>query len=446
MKKYILFAAALALCLPLKGEQYLSLKACEEAALKNAPQLRALASAADAAQLAYDSIKSTMYPTINLEAGGSYTTEVPELEFDLPGFSKKMEFGDNWGYSAGPVLHYTIFDYGARSDQHKSAKLMYESKQQDYEWGKKQVLLSARTAYFKVQQDLERMYLLTSQLEVAGKQLRDVKSAFNAGAKSELDVTMANKQVLSVLSQISAMRAATAADLRSLFEVTLDNFGIDPAYPIDYRIKPTDAIKEGSAALRTDNVDDSLQYFAVYNYFSFDESSPTLLSADRLAEYYEKIASSYTSALWPKITFKAGAYWEYPNGPVIEDVFLGRGSLSLVMPLFEGGRTRSQAKEQRAFAATAQAQKEVTYHNIKTMFDSAKDRLYSIGIERDLAGKIIKDAAKTSDLTYSSYKAGAVTFLEVDNANFRLTESQINLVDLKIENLTRLAVIASLGK
>lgn len=80
------------------------------------------------------------------------------------------------------------------------------------------------------------------------------------------------------------------------------------------------------------------------------------------------------------------------------------------------------------------------------MFDSSKDRLASIGFEKTLAEKMIDDSKKTYSLSYSAYQAGAVTFLEVDNANFRITKSKINLVALKIENLTRLAVIASLGR
>jgi hypothetical protein len=39
-----------------------------------------------------------------------------------------------------------------------------------------------------------------------------------------------------------------------------------------------------------------------------------------------------------------------------------------------------------------------------------------------------------------------VTFLEVQTANLELSQSKIDLIDLKIEKLANLAVIASLGK
>lgn len=417
----------------------LSLKDCEQAALSANPQLQAKAEEAASAQSSYKNARSALYPTLNLEGKGGWVSEVPELEM----FGSKLSFGDNWSYSAGPVLYYTLFDFGGRSNTAKSVKSVWQAKQADYEWTRKQILMNTRIAYFKVQADLEKIYLLSKQLELSRRQLKDITNAYKAGAKSDLDVKMADKQVLSFEKEISATRAQLSSDLRDLFELTKQDFGINPAYATDYRIKNTG---NATAVLKADDLDASLEYFKGYNSFSFDEDSPKLLAADKMSEYYTTLSKSYTSSLYPKISLTAGAYWEYPNGPIKEHVFLGKAGASISMPLFEGSRTRSKAKEQRHMAASAQKQRESVYDNMNKIFNTAKDRVYSLGIEIKIAEQIIKDSQKVSELSYSAYNAGAVTYLEVDNANVNLSAGEIALAGLKIENLMQLAVIASLGR
>jgi len=420
----------------------LTLAQCENAALSNSPDIKTLEAQASAARAVYQNVSSSLYPTLNFEADGSYVTQVPSLNLG----GQSLRFGDHWGYSLGPVLYYTLFDFGARAGAGKSAKNAYEAAQAQLDWAKKNALLSARLAYFKVTADLENMFLLSGQLEVARRQLADVKNAFASGAKTSLDVYMADKQVLSLLSQINAARAATAAGLRDLFEITVDDFGVNPSYPLDARIKNTDGLEPASVLLGTDGPDAVLANFKIYNYFNFDENGPRLLAQDKMAEYYNRLAKSYNSSLYPRVSFKAGAYLQYPNGPIRENVFLGQGALSLVVPLFEGSKTRSQAEQQRQNALAAEAQKRQIYNNLKKMFDGAKDRLASVQTEQKLAAQIIEDNRRALDLTYSAYKAGDVTFLEVDTADNNLTAGKIALVNLKIEELTKLAVIASLGK
>ena len=165
-----------------------------------------------------------------------------------------------------------------------------------------------------------------------------------------------------------------------------------------------------------------------------------------MVEYYNRMAKSYNSARFPGVSLKAGAYWEYPNGPLREDVFLGRAALGVVVPLFEGSRSRSQARAQEQNALAASVQREQIYINFKKMFDAAKDRLVSVETEKQLAERMIDNGKRSADLTYSAYKAGSVTLFDVDDADNKLTEGKIELINLKIETLTKLAVLASLGK
>lgn len=443
MKKYavgavLLLWASVSFAHPVRE---LSLVRCEQDALASSAQLKQLGAEAQAARSSYESVRSSLYPSLTLDASGSWVSEVPELEFG----PIKSKFGDNWGYSVGPTLSYTLFDAGGRGDARESAFSAYNAKLQELEFAKKQVLLQVRQAYFTVQQDLERMYFVNEQLNVARKQLADVNSAYNAGAKSKLDVYMARKQELRAQINISAAQGALGAHLRELFRLAGTDYGINPLYPMDWRLAASKDASKATAFVKADGLTDTVARFTPLAGLAFDQNSPRLAALEHMAQYYEYLADSYKSSLYPRVGLQAGAYWEYPNGPIKEDVFLGRAGVALSVPLFEGSKNRELSKAQRASAEASRYQKRDVQETLEKLFYSSKDRLYSVGVEENLTRKMIEDSAETAKLTYQAYQAGAVTFLEVDNANLGLLESRIGLADLYVEELNRLAVMDSLG-
>ena len=419
----------------------LPLNACEAAALEFSPAVKAAQAQAASAQAAYESTRGHLYPSLYLDAAGSWSSEVPQMQVG----SQLFEFGSEWGYSVGPTLEYVLFDNGARSSAAKSAQAAYQSKLAEYDLARKQMLLEVRQSYFSVQRDLENLFLLSEQLKVARKQLADVQSAYKAGAKSRRDVLLAEKQSLRTAVDASAARAELARDLRELFKLTGTDFGIDPHYPLDWRVREK-LEGETSAVIRADDPAQTVQRFAPFAQLNFDEETPRLAAYDGIVKSYEYAARGYAAAVWPRVGLSAGAYAQYPNGPIQEDVFLGKAGLSLRLPLFEGKKNRSQAQAQERAADAAREQKHETQEALKALFLSAKDSLGALDIESKLAGKLADKAAESAQLTYQAYNAGAVTFLEVDDANLSALQSRIMLNELNIRRLNGLAVLDSLGK
>ena len=83
---------------------------------------------------------------------------------------------------------------------------------------------------------------------------------------------------------------------------------------------------------------------------------------------------------------------------------------------------------------------------LEKLFYSTKDQLYGLQIQEQLAKDTITQTSKTAQLTYQAYKAGSVTFFDVDRANLELLESRLALTDLQIEQLNALAILDSLSK
>lgn len=443
MKKYIILLTILFSVLSANSTEikYINLADCEKSALGFSPALKQYAVQADAAYAGYKSSSSSLYPSLSFDASGSWVSEVPSLQVG----PLSAEFGDNWGYSVGPTLNYVLFDNGGRNDISKSAYSAYESKLKQLDFAKKNVILQTRQAYFTVQQDLERMYFTNGQLKVAQKQLTDAQAAYKAGAKSNLDVYMAHKQQLRAQINISAARGALGSHLRELFRLTGNDFGINPAYPLDWRITPEKGESAPTAIIKADSLESTLKMLEGYAGIGFDADSPQLAALTDMANYYGHLADSYMSALYPTVGLNVGAYWQYPNGPIKEDIFLGKAGAALKIPLFEGGKNRKQAESKRGEARAAIYQRQDLEENLKRLFYSSQSMLFSLKIEEGLTQSIIDTGVKTAQLTYDAYKAGAVTFLEVDNANLSLLESRISLADIYIERLNRLAVMDNLG-
>ncbi|WP_424244337.1 outer membrane protein [Elusimicrobium posterum] len=419
----------------------ISLAQCEADALQYSPKLKELQAQVSAARAQYKGAKSSYYPSLYIDAQGGWVSEVPKLNLGPLSY----EFGDNWSYMAGPTLEYLLFDYGGRSGASEGAKAMLQAAQNEYDFGQKSVKLDVRQAYFTVQQDLEKMYFLSEQLKVAQKQLEDVNSALKAGAKSRLDMTMAQKQELRSQVNIANARGALGIHLRQLFMLTGKDYGINPLYPADWRIEISKQDKAPSAKIKADSLEDTLKALQNNADFAFDENSSKLAAAENMALYYEKVAQSLKSSLYPVVKLSGGAYWEYPNGPIKEHVFLGKAGASLRMPLFEGSKTKSQSAAQQSQADAARHQKTELEDNLKNMFYSSKSLLYSLDLQTQFVKQMIETSAETARLTYDAYKAGSVTFLEVDNANLALLESRIALADVYVESLNRLAVMENLG-
>jgi outer membrane protein len=444
MKNY--FLAAFLTCAALNAAaadiKEISLEQCQRDALSNSYQIRQLNAQAAGAQANVKAAQASYYPSISLDAKGSWVSHVPSLTLGPAG---AMEFGDNRGYQAGATLEYILFDYGARGGASKSAQAAAQAALQEARFAQKTLVLETRRAYFAVQQDLENMYFMATRLKVAQKQLHDVQAAFKAGAKSNLDVSLAQKQQAAAQINISAARAALGAHLRELFKLTNNNYAIDAAYPADWRIEISKEDLPATAIIKADKLEDTISALNPNAKNIFDRNSAKLAAIDYMAQYYEQLAKSVSGALYPSIAVAGGAYFEYPDGPIKDHVFLGRAGVSVRIPLFENTGARAKAGASRLSAQAAQYQKLSAQADLENIFYASQSMLYSLDLQAALAQKMIDAGARAADLTYRAYKAGSVTFLDVDSANLSLLESKIALSSIYAQRLASLAVLDALG-
>jgi len=417
----------------------ITLEQAQADAIENSAALKQAKMQAESALAAYKSTQSGLYPSLSFDAKGTYVSQVPSINM---GF-KSFEFGSKWGSSVGPSLSYNLFDYGQTEKQAKSAYSSYNALLNQAEFTRRNVILQVRAAYFTVQQDLQHIYFAYEQQKVADKQMKDVSSAYKAGAKSNLDMNMAQKQQLKAMLNISSLRAALGGHLRELFRLTGNDYGADVSYPQDARLP---ASSDATAYIETDDFQTSLAALKSSAALDFDDNSPRLAALTDTAQYYEYLAQSFSAALYPRVTLSGGVYWEYPNGPLHEDVVDGRAGVALRIPIFEGGKNKQAALSKRKEKEAELLGKQDIGAEMQKLFYSSKSMLKALTVQEELTKQVSQTCSKTAQLTYEAYKAGTVTFLEVDNANLNLLEAETALADIYAKRLNSLAVMDNLGR
>lgn len=405
-----------------------SLKSCETAALSNSHKIKSLEYDVQAAQSAAESQKTFNYPSLVLEGSLKYVTNVQELN--------NMKLGDNWNYSAGPAIYWTAFDGNVRKKNHKSFVKAAEAKQQELEYNKREILLSLRTAYFRLISALKNVDLLNQQLNLSISQNKDVKNSLRAGASTKLDGVISDADVLRKQKQIKEAQLLVIDSIREVNDITggIIGFDLDESFSGNW-----------NDFFAYDEPKDVLKEFEKYKKAEFDADNPSVLSLELLAQYYEIISESVINSNYPVINLYAKSTIDYPNGPVIESYNQNTAGGSFSMPLYQFGKNKKSSHEKKYTGMSYEEQKQDMLEQLSRLFEYSKNKVKVLEAQKELNVNIVSKNEEAAHLMYQSYKAGESKFLDVETMNLRVIESQTNEVNTYADLLIQLAVLASLG-
>ncbi|MFH1415157.1 MAG: TolC family protein [Elusimicrobiota bacterium] len=428
-------------------EILIELKKSESSALDNSSRLRAAKYDIEAAVLRSKEQKSYLNPKLSLEGYYRYNTEVTEIDLPVPG-AGTVRLGDNSNYSFGPYLSWLLWDGGAGRNSVQSLESVFSAKNHEMEGIKRQLLLSCRKAYFQLALAGEQVMMLTEALLLAQTQYKDIQLNARVGTKSRRDELAAHQDVLLCRQQLSQARAEMAMSLRSLSAVTGADYVSGTCIP--FKKSSAQAMPEGIAAptvyIDLEPIDMLLERFRKYSGSSLWASHPDLEVFSELARAAELSSESAASGLWPRVMFSAGSSVNYPNGTKTESFIQNSAGLAMSVPLFEAGLSKNKTAE---YQKTEQMNIEMKEHK-KTAFiegwQKASDMLASLEEQERITAQAVSEAKELSGIIYKSYKAGAATYVEVQNVNFRMLEVKKNLARIKVQELINLAVLASLAE
>jgi len=426
-------------------ELALSLADAEKGALSTSDRLKAAEGDWRAAEEKAGAQKSRLYPRLALEGSYRHVTEVPD--FSPVAGAPAIPFGDNENYSFGPSVSWTAWDFGSLQNAARSQRSLAASKRETYEAARRDVLQSARLAYFQAQLALERLWLLGDSLKLAQSQYEDIRLRQRAGAASRMDSLSAHQEVLKYRREFRQAQSDTAAALRELFAQTGAGAGADPSVPLDKRLaaaspKETDA---PTMIVTLPSLDEARVRLTGAAAGNADPHHPAVESHEALAESARRSARGAAANQWPALQLYAKTSRDYPNGPVLESFHQNTVSLTASMPLVDWGRTRREAAEQKRTAAAHERRRDQALEDLRRAWDNAQDQLKGHKAQEAVNAQAVKESAELARLVYDDYRAGRSPFLEVENANLRALQAKTAQARNEVEILIQLAVLDSLS-
>ena len=425
----------------------LKLGDCENNAKNNSPRLKSLSYEQSAAEVRAAELKTRYYPKLSFDGSYKYLTTVQQILVPLPGFGA-LQLGDHTNYSVGPQLAWTAWDFGARSGSYKSAYAAAEAKKLQAQAAESQLLLSARSAYFRVALAGEQVALYADSLKLADAQYADIKINVRAGTRSLSDELSAHQEVLSRMKQLRQARADMASALRDLAAITGQDYPCDVSAPVDARAAGPfpESVSGPTSIVKLESIDSLLDKFEPYAKTKLNENHPGIKTYSKSAEAAVFAKRGAEADKWPQLQLSARSSLEYPNGNQLVNYSQNMLGATLNWTLFESGLANKRAAEQESESNSAGELEKQARSDFARDWNKTMDQLANLKEQKIINDISVSEAARLAEITYKSYTAGSATYLEVEDANFKSLEAGIDSAATKVQILLNLATLASLGE
>lgn len=375
-----------------------------------------------------DASNSFLFPKVSLEGTYKYISEVPTLKF--PG-GTSTPFGDHQNYSLGPSLSWNLLDFGAIQKLALSAESQNIAKSAEKNLIYRQTILAARISYFKIQLRTEQQRLISNSLKLAESQYRDIQNRKNAGSSNRIDLLAAHKEVLNLRLQSRQLQSDFNSELKDLFAMISKN---EPEFSKDVP--------------EFDSIQSSLLAFSKYENSQLNPQTlnnhPLIKLHSANAESLRWTSESFKANELPKLTLLLRTSIDYPNGPLLESFNQNSIGINLSMPLYERGRTSSEASEKKSLSIASEYRREQVRIDFYRDWKKAKEQLQGFRDKTEIHATSVQESDERAKLVYGSYLLGRASFLEVQSANLHTLEAKVQATMNDIQILNQLAYLASI--
>lgn len=399
----------------------------ERIALENSHLIESQRYAVETAKEVAAAQRATRYPGLSFQASSSFSSKIGRIEFPQLGLQK--EIGDHTNWSVGPALNWVVWDTGQIMKKAKSLQMKTSAEGENLENDRRQVLLNVRTVYINVQLAKEQRRLIDDALRLARAQYAYVLKKKEAGTADLLDLTVAHQEVVDREKDLEQANGDLAISKRALIAVL--GFDAEKGNPDELDVE---AIKGVLNALlpRSDMKVDV-------------ESHPQVMALSDMQRSSELAAKSSSAQHWPLVTLQGTATFEYPNLGENKTIQQNRLMLGLGLPIVDWGKINKEVRSYRYQAYSASEQKKQTAIDLSRAAAETRERIQTFKELRIANEKAVRDAVEVARLSFDSYKAGRIIFLDVQRANVRALAAKVDAarndanLAVQISNLLALA-------
>jgi outer membrane protein TolC len=306
-----------------------------------------------------------------------------------------------------------------------------------------------------VQLALKSLQLTADSLNLALAQSHDIELRFRAGAASRLDQISAHKDTLSYQMKFNQVQADLARELRDLFALTGDGEKQDTARPVpgDLAKKLPPGVAAPTLVIDLELPEKTLSRFSQKEKDQEKEKPssrhPELVSLEKSEEASRFAIESVRGGYWPRIQLQAKAQIIYPNVVLPEQANQNTLGINLSFPIFEGALTQNQLSQRSREALAVSFQKAQRQLEFDRDWQKIQNALANLRRQQHLNQQSAQETQQIGKLTYNSYRNGRGRFLDVQAANFRLLEVQVNAAEIDqqiLEQTANLDYLSSQGE
>ena len=389
----------------------LTLEKCIITALENHPDLKAAEARIDSKRAAVGEAESSGRPQVS--AGTAYTRSAGS-ETD----------GSSGRYGVSAALDQSVYDWGKRGLKVKGAELNAEAVFMDYRQTRDAVISSVKSAYYGLNRSVREYEVAKTRYENYQKRLVWAKSYYEVGTKAKIEVTKAQADLAS--SKLLLVRADSSA--------------------AQYRAELASAM--GDPLLKIANAADAIGYEAWA--ISADEAlkraelnRPELAAKSKRVEYAKAALALAKKGLTPDLTASAG-YNFYGAAPFDDNEWSAK--LSLKIPIYDGGLTKSKTEGAEADLRTASAEFMSLSNSVKLEVRKAWEALREAYEALASSQEAERQQKETLGLAEGRYKAGVGSSLEISDAIESYAAAQTNTVQSLYQcKSARLALEKAMG-
>jgi outer membrane protein TolC len=409
------------------ARSFISFRDAENLAIENSHRIVSQAYTVRSAREQSKAQKVKRYPSLNLEADSMFQSKIGSIS--IPGMGNR-DVGDHINWSAGPALDWVVWDTGQITKKAKSLEKTADAESENLDYDARQVLLNARVSYISVQLAKEQLRLVRDALKLARAQYADILEKKKAGTADQLDLTVAHQEMVDREKDLEHANGELAISKRTLIAA----LGYDPESP------DADAVDVESieSVLRT-LLPKSGAYVDI-------ESHPQVKALADQQKSSELAAKSSSARQWPTITMRGKSTFEYPNLGDNSTIQQNKLMLGLRMPILDWGMIRKESRSYRYQAYSAGEQRKQTMIDLSRNTAEIKERIATLKELRIGNVRSVKDAVEVARLSYDSYKAGKITFLDVQRANVKALAVKVDSAQTDAELAMQISKLLAMAE
>ncbi len=347
-------------------------------------------------------VKAGYFPTINL--GGTYThlNEAPSMS--VPGYGS-IEMGKANNYLSKLSINQPLYTSGRLNYANKGAGLYYEKLQEDLKNTQNKITFQVKKAFYAVLLAQENVEVTEKALDQAKRHLAVVEDFFKVGVVSKFDLLRTRVEV---------------ANLRPDLVQTRNNLRLSQENLANLLSFPSTSLKlEGEL---------SFEPLKITLEETIDKASKERgdLKSFKLQKEMLEAALKLTEAQ-NKPTLALVGNYQYQNPSRGENKWGEEWNLNLVLsiPFFDGWANRARVAQRRSQVkqinlSLEQLEAGIDLEIKKTFWDleASEERIYA-------QKKNIEQAEEALSIAEVRYKSGAITNLEVLDAQLALTRVRL---------------------